>query len=236
MANDWRWIGGGASATETLDGGMPGLFDELPLPWEEPLAAGVDEAGRGALAGPVCVAAVILNPAVPIAGLNDSKKLTEKEREALAEEIRAKATAWCVAWGSVEEIDARNILQATMIALKRAVAGLSVKPSTVMVDGNYTPKGLSCPVCTLVKGDGRVAQIAAASILAKTSRDHLMAEMDETYPGYHFAQHAGYGTEVHLEALKAQGPSAIHRKTFEPIKTMLAALEAGQTPTDEKIS
>ena len=229
MPNDWRWIGGEYSATETLDNGLPDLFGELPLPWEEPLAAGVDEAGRGALAGPVCVAAVILDPSTPIEGLNDSKKLTVAERERLAIEIREKATAWAVAWGSVEEIDEHNILQATMIALKRAVNDLSVKPTTVMIDGNYRPKGLPYPACTLVKGDARVAQIAAASILAKTSRDHLMTEMEGNYPGYHFAKHAGYGTAVHLEALKVLGPSAIHRKTFDPVKTMLAN---GTTPRD----
>lgn len=218
---DWRWIGGEAGVEQTLDGGLPGLFADVSVPWEEPLAAGVDEAGRGALAGPVCAAAVILDPARPIDGLNDSKKLTAAQREVLAAEIREKATAWAVAWGSVEEIDEHNILQATVIAMKRAVAALGVEPAVVMIDGNYRPKGFKVPVTTLVQGDGRVAQIAAASILAKTSRDRLMSGLDADIPGYHFSQHMGYGTALHLEALRALGPSAVHRRTFEPVRSLL---------------
>ena len=144
-----------------------------------------------------------------------------RQQDVLAAEIREKATAWAVAWGSVEEIDEHNILQATVIAMKRAVAALGVEPAVVMIDGNYRPKGFKVPVTTLVQGDGRVAQIAAASILAKTSRDRLMSGLDADIPGYHFSQHMGYGTALHLEALRALGPSAVHRRTFEPVRSLL---------------
>ncbi len=225
--DDWRWLGSKEPAPQ-LAGGAPDLFGALPFPWEESLAAGVDEAGRGALAGPVSVGAVILNADMPIEGLDDSKALSALEREALAEEIRAKALAWCVSWGSARDIERLNILQATVRAMRQAVNTLAVRPSVVLVDGNYTPKGLSMPVTTLVKGDALVAQIAAASILAKTSRDHLMQELDKTYPGYGFATHMGYGTPEHLEALKRLGPCPAHRRTFEPVRSLLAVHESAQ--------
>lgn len=208
-----------ASLTPTAD--LPSLFgDEDPL-FSTELAAGVDEAGRGPLAGPVCAAAVILDPAKPIEGLNDSKKLSAKKREALAPLIRERALSWCVAWASVEEIDRLNILQATMLAMTRAVEGLQVRPELILVDGNRTPKALPAPAYAVVKGDAKVAAIAAASILAKTSRDALMAELDKTYPGYGFAGHAGYGTAAHVEAIRRLGITPAHRRTFEPVKSML---------------
>ncbi len=218
----WFWIGreddlpAGLGASES-----DALFDDVLYPWDQPMVAGVDEVGRGCLAGPVCAAAVILNPQEPIAGLNDSKKLSAPVRTALAEEIRAKALAWAVAWGSVEEIDTINILQSTMRTMVRAVEALTPAAQFVLIDGNRAPKGLHQPVSTLVKGDARVAQIAAASILAKTARDALMVEMDQTYPGYGFAQHVGYGTAQHLAALEKLGPCAIHRQTFGPVKRLL---------------
>lgn len=186
----------------------------------EERVAGVDEAGRGPLAGPVCAAAVILDPKNPIEGLADSKKLSAKRREALAVEIREKALAWCVAWGEVEEIDRINILQSTMLTMTRAVEGLPVKPTRVIVDGNRAPR-MSCPVEAVVKGDQKVPAVSAASILAKTSRDRLVAEYDRLWPGYGFAKHAGYGTAQHLEAIRRNGILPVHRKTFEPIKSML---------------
>jgi ribonuclease HII len=200
---------------------LPSLFGSDDPIFETEFAAGVDEAGRGPLAGPVCAAAVILDPKRPIEGLNDSKKLSAKRREELAVLIRERAEAWSVAWGSVEEIDAINILQATMAAMRRAVAGLSVRPRLVIVDGNRVPEGLGVPAVALVKGDARAAAISAASILAKTSRDALMRELDEKYPGYGFARHAGYGTAAHIEAIRRLGISPVHRKTFEPVKSML---------------
>ncbi len=219
--NDWFWIGEGDKPALTLEAGVPGLFAETLYPWDEVNAVGVDEAGRGCLAGPVCAAAVILDRHRPIVGLNDSKQLSAHERDALAEEIRAKALAWCVAWGSEAEIDTHNILQATVLAMKRAVLGLTLKPTIVMIDGNYRPRGFPYPVTTLVEGDARVAQIAAASILAKTSRDALMVDLDKTYPQYGFAQHMGYGTRQHLAAIAQFGVTPIHRKTFKPIRDYL---------------
>ena len=166
--------------------------------------AGIDEAGRGPLAGPVCAAAVILDPDRPVEGLNDSKKLSAARREALAPLIRERALAWCVAWADVHEIDTLNILQATMLAMRRAVEGLGVRPELILVDGNRTPQGLPAPASAVVKGDARVAAISAASILAKTARDARMAELDKIYPGYGFAAHAGYGTARHVEAIHAR--------------------------------
>ena len=168
------------------------------------LLCGVDEAGRGPLCGPVVAAAVILDPARPIAGLADSKKLSEKRRSALAIEIREKALAWCIAEASVAEIDRLNILHATMLAMQRAVAGLAVVPARVQVDGNRCPR-LDLPCEAVVKGDSLVAEISAASILAKTARDALLVELDRRYPQYGLAGHKGYPTAAHLAALKAHG-------------------------------
>ncbi len=187
------------------------------------LVCGIDEAGRGPLAGPVVAAAVILDPARPIAGLNDSKKLTEKRRQQLAEEIRIAALAWCVAEASVEEIDRLNILQATFLAMQRAVAGLAIKPMAALVDGNRCPK-LDVPVEAIVKGDGKIASIAAASILAKTVRDSGMLELHARYPQYGFDRHMGYPTAAHFAALQSHGASPVHRKTFGPVAAQLSLL------------
>lgn len=186
----------------------------------EELVAGVDEVGRGPLCGPVVTAAVILDPARPIQGLNDSKKLSEARREALFDEIREKALAWCIARAEVEEIDQLNILHATMLAMQRAVEGLSVTPKLALIDGNRCPR-LDVPSAPVVQGDAKVPAIAAASILAKVSRDREMAELDALYPGYGLAGHKGYPTPVHLEALKRLGPTAIHRRSFAPVRELL---------------
>ena len=187
------------------------------------LVCGIDEAGRGPLAGPVVAAAVILDPARPIVGLNDSKKLSEKKRLVLADEIRAKALAWAVAEASVEEIDRLNILHATMLAMQRAVAGLQIAAESALVDGNRCPK-LAIPVEAVVKGDGKIASIAAASILAKTVRDAGMLELDARYPQYGFARHMGYPTAAHRAALAAHGASPVHRKSFGPVARQLSLL------------
>ena len=181
---------------------------------------GVDEAGRGPLAGPVTAAAVMLDPARPIAGLRDSKKLSAAARERLADEIREKAVAWCVAEAGVSEIDTLNILHATMHAMQRAVAGLGRPPDEVMVDGNRCPKW-AWRSQAVVKGDDKIAAIAAASILAKTERDRFMCRLHEDYPVYGFAQHMGYGTAAHLDALKAHGACPQHRRSFGPVKRVL---------------
>lgn len=174
---------------------------------------GVDEAGRGPLAGPVCAAAVILPPGKLIEGVNDSKKLTEKKREALFEVIKQKATSYSIAFASVEEIEEMNILNATMLAMKRAVEGLSVPPDYVMIDGNRTPD-LSVPCAAIVKGDAKSLAIACASVLAKVSRDRLLYEYAREYPQYHFDRHKGYGTKAHVEALREFGPCPYHRRSF----------------------
>lgn len=178
---------------------------------------GVDEAGRGPLAGPVVAAAVMLDPKKPVKGLRDSKKLTPTAREQLAIEIRQRAIAWCVAEASVAEIDQINILHATMLAMQRAVAGLCLPPDEVWVDGNRCPDW-SWRSRAVVKGDDKVAAIAAASILAKTARDDLMRSLHHDYPSYGFAQHKGYGTAEHLAALKSFGPCLHHRREFAPVK------------------
>ena len=178
------------------------------------LLGGIDEAGRGPLAGPVFAAAVILDPARPVEGLNDSKKLSEAKREALFDPIREQAVAWAVASASVEEIEECNILQATYRAMRRAVEGLALSPELVLVDGNRLPPGLPVPSRTIVKGDALSASVAAASILAKVSRDRLMAELDRRYPEYAFAKHKGYGTALHIERIRAYGPSPVHRPSF----------------------
>ena len=177
------------------------------------LICGVDEAGRGPLAGPVCAAAVILPRGLVILGLNDSKKLTDKRRRELFDIIVAEAEAYGIAFASEQEIDEINILQATFLAMERAVSQLSVKPDLALVDGNRAPK-LPIPVKTVVKGDSLSANIAAASILAKVTRDRLLEELDETYPAYGFSVHKGYGTKRHYEALRENGPCPVHRMTF----------------------
>ena len=181
---------------------------------EHGVLCGVDEAGRGPLCGPVCCAAVILNPDDPIAGVNDSKKLTEKRREALFEEITNRALAYKIVFISPQEIDERNILWATMEGMAQAVAGLEITPDYVLIDGNRCPPGLIQPAEAVVKGDANSASIAAASILAKVSRDRYMMEMHAQYPQYAFDRHKGYGTALHYERLRAYGPSPIHRMSF----------------------
>jgi ribonuclease HII len=186
------------------------------------ICCGVDEAGRGPLAGPVSAAAVILNPARPIAGLADSKKLSEKKRDLLAPEIREHALAWAVAYASVDEIDELNILQATLLAMRRAVLSLPVTPEYVLVDGLFCPDtGIQSEA--IVQGDSKVTAISAASILAKTARDALMLELHEQYPLYGFAGHKGYGTAAHLTALREHGASPVHRRSFKPVRDVLLA-------------
>ena len=187
---------------------------------KQEVIAGVDEVGRGPLCGPVVTAAVILDPARPIEGLNDSKKLSERKRDALFDEIKEKALAWCIARAEVEEIDQLNILHATMLAMQRAVQGLSVKPTLAMIDGNRCPK-LPCRAEAVIKGDGKIPEISAASILAKVSRDREMAEMEKLYPGYGIAGHKGYPTRVHMEALKKLGATPIHRRSFRPVREVI---------------
>ena len=183
--------------------------------------AGVDEAGRGPLAGAVVAAAVILDPVRPIPGLDDSKRLSPQRREALDIEIRARAAGWAIARVDVDVIDAINILEATMLAMREAVARLDPAPERVLVDGNRCPD-LPCPARAVVRGDATVAAIGAASILAKVARDREMVEMDRRYPGYGFARHKGYGTRAHREALFRLGPSPIHRRSFAPVKSALS--------------
>ena len=185
------------------------------------LRAGVDEAGRGPLAGPVAVAAVILDPARPIHGLDDSKKLSEKKREALYPLILERALACCVVLVEAEEIDRLNIFQATMAGMSRAVAGLSHVPHEALVDGNKLPRDLSCPGRAIVGGDALEPAISAASILAKVARDRLMVAMEETFPGYGFAVHKGYPTPAHLAALERLGPCPQHRRSFAPVRRLL---------------
>lgn len=194
------------------------LFD-----YEGEVICGVDEAGRGPLAGPVTAAAVILDPTRPITGLRDSKKLSEAQRDALAIEIKEKALAWAIAECSEQEIDTLNILQATMLAMRRAVEALKMTPTLALIDGNR------CPVMAvrseaIVKGDDKVPAISAASILAKTARDHLLAQLHLQYPEYALDQHKGYPTALHLERLKQHGVSPIHRKSYAPVKALLKDL------------
>lgn len=185
------------------------------------LLAGVDEAGRGPLAGDVIAAAVILDPLHPIVGLDDSKKLSEKRREALYEDIINNALSYSVARASVEEIDELNILHASMLAMQRAVMSLSVAPEHVLIDGNRVPKLLPCPAEAVVKGDARQSAIAAASILAKVTRDREVVALDAHYPQYGFAKHKGYPTAQHLAAIKEHGVCDIHRRSFAPVKRIL---------------
>ena len=196
--------------------------EQIAFSFEAPgLVAGVDEAGRGPLAGPVVAAAVILDDLHPIAGLADSKALSARRREALFDEIRAKALCFKIAEASVEEIDELNILHATMLAMKRAVEGLRLTPGKVLVDGNRLPS-IRLPAEAIVKGDAKVAAISAASILAKVHRDQLCAEMHRAWPQYGFAGHKGYPTPEHLAALRAHGAAPVHRTSFGPVREALA--------------
>ncbi|CAM5180455.1 Ribonuclease HII OS=Castellaniella defragrans OX=75697 GN=rnhB PE=3 SV=1 [Castellaniella defragrans] len=191
------------------------LFEARPtVDW----LAGVDEAGRGPLAGPVYAAAVILDPAAPIAGLDDSKKLSPARREQLALQIRARALAWSVARASVEEIDTLNILQATLLAMRRACLALQRTPRLILVDGNRLPRALPAPARAVIGGDALEPAISAASILAKTARDAYCLELHARYPQYAFDQHKGYGTALHLARLQAYGPCPAHRTSFAPVR------------------
>lgn len=185
------------------------------------LIAGVDEVGRGCIVGPVMAAAVILNPTKPISGLTDSKKLSEKKRLQLAEQIKSSALCWAVGRAEASEIDAINILQASLLAMQRAIAQLQHSPDLVKVDGNRLPQ-LNCPGEAIVQGDLLVAEISAASILAKVARDQEMLTLERLYPGYGFAIHKGYPTRQHLLALQALGITPLHRKSFAPVKKQLA--------------
>jgi len=192
----------------------------LPPILSEPVA-GVDEAGRGPLAGPVCAAAVILDPAKSPAGIADSKRLSAARREALARAIEDSAIAWAVAFVDVAEIDRINILQASLLAMRRALDALAVPPTLALIDGNRCPDGLSCRSQAMVGGDRTHRSIGAASILAKTARDQEMRRLDQCYPGYGFAQHKGYGTKAHIEALDRLGPCIEHRRSFAPVRIRL---------------
>ncbi|MCB1643011.1 MAG: ribonuclease HII [Xanthomonadales bacterium] len=183
-----------------------------------PRIAGVDEAGRGPLAGPVVVSAVVLDPARPIAGLDDSKRLSARRRESLAEQIRASALGWSVIEVEADEIDRLNILQATLTGMRRAVEALSIRIDEVLIDGNRVPAGLSLPARAIVGGDALQPAISAASILAKTVRDARLVELDSQFPGYGFAVHKGYPTPAHLQALRQLGPCAAHRRSFAPVR------------------
>ena len=184
------------------------------------LVCGVDEAGRGPLAGPVYAAAVILDPAAPIAGLADSKTLSASRRQELAGQIRRQALAWAIASATVDEIDAINILQASLLAMCRAIEQLSIAPGEVLVDGNQCP-AVCCPVRAIVRGDSKIAAISAASILAKTARDAEMLRLHQLYPAYGLDRHKGYPTAAHLAALELHGVSAIHRRSYAPIRSLL---------------
>ena len=203
----------------------PRLLQQLPLCWDGPgLMAGVDEAGRGPLVGPVVAAAVILDPQQPIAGLADSKKLSPRRREQLFDEIRAKALCCSVAEASVQEIDELNILQATLLAMRRAVQGVRLKPYKVLVDGNRLPQ-LDVLAEAIVQGDALVPAISAASILAKVHRDRWCQTLHAQYPDYGFDAHKGYGTSQHLRALQFHGPCPEHRRSFAPVRQAQFALE-----------
>ncbi|NLY59454.1 MAG: ribonuclease HII [Gammaproteobacteria bacterium] len=204
---------------------MSQMMMEWSLPEGQELVAGVDEVGRGPLCGAVVTAAVILDPNRPIEGLNDSKKLTEARREALFPLIKEHALAWAIGRAEVHEIDQLNILHATMLAMQRAVAGLSIQPDRVLVDGNRCPV-LPMPSEPVIQGDGRVPAISAASILAKVTRDREMAEMELLYPGYGIGKHKGYPTREHLTALRTLGATPIHRRSFAPVRNALEAVEA----------
>lgn len=188
---------------------------------DDALVCGVDEVGRGPLAGPVVAAAVILDPEQPIEGLTDSKKISEKKRERLFDEIKLKAKAWAISRADVEEIDEINILHASMLAMERAVNALPMRPTYALIDGNRCPKNLPCPSEPIVKGDLKEPAISAASILAKVSRDRELVALEETYPGYGLAQHKGYPTKSHILALQQLGVTPIHRRSFGPVRDCL---------------
>ena len=203
------------------------MLELLGPDWDRPgLVAGVDEAGRGPLAGPVVAAAVILDDRQPIAGLADSKVLSPRKRERLFDEIRAKALACCIAEASVEEIDRLNILQASLLAMRRAVEGLRLVPRRVLVDGNQLPV-LNMPAAAIVSGDAKVPAISAASILAKVYRDRLCLALDRDYPDYGFAAHKGYPTAAHLAALRQHGACPVHRRSYAPVRAVLLAADGG---------
>lgn len=183
-------------------------------------AAGVDEAGRGPLAGEVYAAAVILNPNDPIDGLRDSKKLSPKSRSDLCIQIKQRSLAWSISFASVEEIDKLNILNATLLAMERAIAGLNILPEIALVDGNKAPSLTGIEVFTIIKGDQKEQCISAASIIAKVARDERLMVLDHIYPKWGFKRHKGYGTKIHIEAIKKYGITPLHRKSFEPIKSM----------------
>ncbi|HEY9149855.1 MAG: ribonuclease HII [Gammaproteobacteria bacterium] len=193
---------------------------DYPLPGHTILIAGVDEVGRGPLAGPVVAAAVILDPERPIAGLADSKQLSEKRREALSELIMEQALAWHIARAEVEEIDRINILQASLLAMQRAVLALKPMAELALIDGNRCPE-LPCPAQAVVKGDSLVAAISAASIIAKVARDREMVALDRDYPGYGLARHKGYPSRQHIEALQTLGVTSIHRRSYAPVRRLL---------------
>jgi len=194
------------------------MDDEIQLPPGR--VAGVDEAGRGPLAGPVIAGAVILDPSRPIDGLQDSKRLTARRREHLYEEIRERALAWAVGRAEVDEIDRINILQASLLAMQRAVQALMPAPEHVLVDGNRCPD-FACPARAIIKGDDKVAAISAASIMAKVTRDREMIDMDQAFPGYGLAQHKGYPSKAHIEALETLGITPIHRRSYAPVRRIL---------------
>lgn len=199
-------------------------FEEALLEKGYSAVCGVDEAGCGPLAGPVYAAAVILNPEDHIPGLNDSKKLSEKKRELLFPEIQKRALAWAIASASAEEIDRMNILQARLLAMRRAISALQIRPDYILVDGNRDPQPEEAPTLLIVKGDAKSASIAAASILAKVARDRFMLELDEQYPEYAFAKHKGYPTRLHEERILQHGPCPQHRKTF--LKKLLSRADS----------
>ena len=201
---------------------QPDLFDPTDDGIDAVATAGVDEAGRSPLAGAVYAAAVILDPARPIAGLADSKALSAARREELALAIRERALAWCIAHAGVQEIDSLNILRATLLAMQRAVQGLAVAPQLALVDGNQPPR-LQCAVRTIVKGDAKIPAISAASILAKTARDADLMRLHALYPQYAFDKHKGYGTAQHLSLLREHGPCPEHRRSFAPVRALLQA-------------
>lgn len=185
------------------------------------IICGADEAGRGPIAGPVYAAAVILDPKCPIKGLKDSKKLTEKQRDILALEIKEKSKAWAIASCTIDEIDQMNILWASMLAMKRAIEALKIKPTIAMIDGNRLPKDLDIPAQAIVKGDDKIPEISAASILAKTARDAVMMQLHTLYPQYGFNRHKGYPTAYHLQQLEKYGVSPVHRRSYAPVRKML---------------
>jgi ribonuclease HII len=207
---------------------QPGLFDFDPDNVGDEIVCGVDEAGRGPLAGPVFAAAVILDPSRPIDGLRDSKKLTEARREELAPLIKQNALAWAIAKCSEAEIDRLNILQASMLAMKRAVHALETVPTLALVDGNRIPR-MRVRAIAIVEGDDKIHAISAASILAKTARDAALLKLHRKYPLYGFDQHKGYGTELHLERLRLHGPSPVHRRSYAPVRALLGLDLEGST-------